>query len=147
MIKNQREELNLQLASQLLQFSNLIKESADSLSFANPYMFSVSNTSYFEISKLVEPQCFTIYEFMLYDAEKQTPTYLIRLTYGVDFVETELRRYKRKEGVFVELYLVRGGLVAPSLTTLKVLVSNIHITSAVSLFSEGLRLLGFEGKL
>lgn len=147
MIKNQREEVNLHLANQLLQFSNLIKESADSLSLANPYTFSVSNTSHFEISKLVEPQCFTTYKFMLYDAEKQAPTYLIRLTYGIDFVEIELRRYNRKEGVFVELYLARGGLAAPSLTTLKVLVSNIHTTSAVSLFSEGLRLLGFEGEL
>ena len=146
MIKNQREELNLQLVSQLLQFSNLIKESADLLSLANPYTFSVSNTSYFEISKLVELQCFTTYEFMLYDTEKQAPTYLVRLTYGVDFVETELRRYSRKEGVFTELYLARGGLSAPSLTTLKALVSNIHTTSAVSLFSEGLRLLGFEGE-
>lgn len=141
-----RKDLDLQLANQLLQFSDLIKESADSLSISNPCAFMVSDTHSFELSKLVEPHCFTTYEMDLVDEGKQTPTYLIRLTFRLDFVEIELRRYKKSEGVFVELYLVRGGLVAPSLTTLKVLVSNIHTASEVSLFSEGFRLLGFEGE-
>lgn len=145
MIKNLREEINLQLASQLLDFSDLIKESADSLVMSNHCAFRVSDTHSFELSKLIEPHCFTTYKMDLVDEGKQTPTYLIRLTFGLDFVEIELRRYKKSEGVFVELYTARGGLVAPSLTTLKALVSNIHTTSAVSLFSEGLRQLGFEG--
>lgn len=147
MIKNQREELNLQLASQLLQFSNLIKESVDSLVMSNHCAFRVSDTHSFELSKLIEPHCFTTYEMDLVDEGKQTPTYLIRLTFGLDFVEIELRRYKKSEGVFVELYTARGDLVAPSLTTLKALVSNIQTTSAVSLFSEGLHQLGFEGEI
>lgn len=142
-----RKDLDLQLANQLLQFSDLIKEFADSLAISNPCAFMVSGTHSFELSKLVEPHCFTTYEMDLVDEGKQTPTYLIRLTFGLDFVEIELRRYKKSEGVFVELYIARGGLAAPSLTTLKALVSNIHTTSAVSLFSEGLRLLGFEGEV
>ena len=145
MIKNPREEINLQLANQLLDFSDLIKESADSLVMSNHCAFRVSDTHSFELSKLIEPHCFTTYEMDLVDEGKQTPTYLIRLTFGLDFVEIELRRYTKSECVFVELYTARGGIVAPSLTTLKALVSNIHTTSAVSLFSEGLRQLGFEG--
>ena len=147
MIKNPREEINLQLANQLLEFSDLIKESADSLVISNHCAFMVSDTHSFELSKLIEPHCFTTYEMDLVDEGKRTPTYLIHLTFGLDFVEIELRRYTKTEGVFTELYLARGGLAAPSLTTLKVLVSNIHTTSAVSLFSEGLRLLGFEGEI
>lgn len=147
MIKNPREEINLQLANQLLDFSDLIKESADSLVMSNHCAFRVSDTQSFELSKLIEPHCFTTYEMDLVDEGKQTPTYLIRLTFGLDFVEIELRRYKKSEGVFVELYTARGGLVDSSLTTLKALVSNIQITSAVSLFSEGLHQLGFEGEI
>ena len=139
-----RKEIDLQLANQLLQFSDLIKESADSLVISNHCAFMVSDTHSFELSKLVEPPCFTTYEIDLVNEGKQTPTYLLRLTFGLDFVEIELRRYKKSEGVFVELYIARGGLAAPSLITLKALVSNIHTLSAVSLFSEGLRQLGFE---
>ena len=142
-----RKDLDLQLANQLLQFSDLIKESADSLAISNPCAFMVSGTHSFELSKLVEPHCFTTYEMDLVDEGKQLPTYSIRLTFGLDFVEIELRRYKKSEGVLVEIYTARGGLVAPSLMTLKALVSNIHTTSAVSLFSEGLRQLGFEGEI
>lgn len=145
MIKNQREELNLQLASQLLQFSELIKESADSLVISNHYAFMVSDTYSFNLSKLTDSRCFTTYELVLVDEVTSNPTYKIRLIFGLGFVKVELKRYKESIGDYIELYLAKGGLAAPSLTTLKALVSNIHTTSAVSLFSEGLRQLGFEG--
>lgn len=145
MIKHQREELNLQLASQLLQFSDLIKESADSLDSSRLYAFMVSETHSFNLSKLIDSRCFITYELTLVDEVGHKPTYLIRFIFGLGFVKVELKRYKESISDYVELYLAKGGLVAPSLTTLKALVSNIHTTSAVSLFSEGLRLLGFEG--
>lgn len=147
MIKNQREEMNLQLASQLLQFSDLIKESADSLVISNHCAFMVSETHSFSLSKLTDSHCFTTYELALVDEVNSKPTYMIHFIFGLGFVKVELKRYKESIGDYIELYLAKGGLAAPSLTTLKVLVSNIHTTSAVSLFSEGLRLLGFEGKL
>lgn len=145
MIKNQREELNLQLASQLLQFLDLVKESADSLDSSRPYAFMVSETHSFELSWSVSPKGFVAYEFELVDEPNYTSVYLIKLVFGFGFVKVELKRYKESLGDYVELYLAKGGLAAPSLTTLKALVSNIHTTSAVLLFSEGLRQLGFEG--
>lgn len=145
MIKTQREETNLQLADRLLQFSELIKESADSLDRSRPYIFMVSETHSFELSWEVNPRGFATYELELVDEPNYTPVYLIRFIFGLGFVKIELKRYKVSIGDYIELYLAKGGLAAPSLTTLKVLVSNIHTTSAVSLFSEGLRQLGFEG--
>lgn len=147
MIKNQREEMNLQLANQLLQFSDLIKESEDSLTVSSPCAFMVSETYSFDITKLTNFRCFTTYELALVDELNSKPTYVIRLIFGLGFVKVELKRYKESIGDYIELYLAKGGLTAPSLTTLKALVSNIHATSAVSLFSEGLHLLGFEGEL
>lgn len=138
-----RKDLDLQLANQLLQLSNLIKEASDSLIVSNPCLIKVSDDFSFDLVRLVDVQS-TTFELSLYDEKHSRHTYLIWLTFGVDFVEVELRRYKKSEGVFIELYTARGGLLAPSLTTLKALVSNIHTTSAVSLFSEGLRQLGFE---
>lgn len=139
-----RKDLDLQLANQLLQLSNLIKEASDSLIVSNPCLIKVSDDFSFDLVRLVDVQSNTTFELSLYDEKHSSHTYLIWLTFGVDFVEVELRRYKKSEGVFIELYTARGGLLAPSLTTLKALVSNIHTTSAVSLFSEGLRQLGFE---
>lgn len=147
MIKNQREEINLRLANQLLQFSELIKESADSLAISSPCAFMVSETYSFNLSKLTDSRCFTTYELVLIDEVNSKPTYLIQFIFGLGFVKVELKRYKDSIGDYIELYLAKGGLVAPSLTTLKALVSNIHTTSAVSLFSEGLRQLGFEGEI
>ena len=144
MIKNQREEINLRLANQLLQFSELIKESADSLAISNPYAFMVSETHSFNLSKLTDSRCFTTYELVLIDEVNSKPTYMIRLIFGLGFVKVELKRYKDSVGDYLELYLAEGGLLAPSVTTLKALVSSIHTTSAVFLFSEGLRQLGFE---
>ena len=144
MIKNQREEINLRLANQLLQFSELIKESADSLAISNPYAFMVSETHSFNLSKLTDSSCFTTYELVLIDEVNSKPTYMIRLIFGLGFVKVELKRYKDSVGDYLELYLAKGGLLAPSVTTLKALVSSIHTTSAVFLFSEGLRQLGFE---
>ena len=144
MIKNKRNELDLHLANQLLQFSELIKESADSLALSNPYAFMVSETHSFNLSKLTDSRCFTTYDLVLIDEVNSKPTYMIRLIFGLGFVKVELKRYKDSIGDYLELYLAKGGLLAPSLTTLKALVSNIHTTSAVSLFSEGLRQLGFE---
>ena len=82
--------------------------------------------------------------FFLYDEAKSLPTYKISLTFASDYVETELERFKKSAGDYVKLYTAKGSLMAPSLVTLQALVSNIHTTSAVSLFSEGLRQLGFE---
>lgn len=107
----------------------------------------VSETHSFELSKLVESHCFTTYEMDLVDEVNSKPTYKIRLIFGLGFVKVELKRYKESIGDYIELYLAKGGLTSPSLTTLKALVSNIHTTSAVSLFSEGLRQLGFEGEI
>ena len=89
----------------------------------------------------------TIFEMSLYSEQKKLHTYLIWITFGVDFVRVELRQYKRDRGVYVELYFAKCDLVAPSLTTLKALVSNIRTTSAVFLFSEGLCELGFSEHL
>lgn len=61
MIKNQREEINLRLANQLLQFSELIKESADSLAISSLCAFMVSETYSFNLSKLTDSRCFTTY--------------------------------------------------------------------------------------
>ena len=146
MIKNQREELNLQLANQLLQFSELIKESADSLDRSRPYIFMVSETHSFELSWEVNPRGFATYELELVDEPNYTPVYLIRFIFGLGFVKVELKCYKEIIGDYVELYSAEGGLAAPSLTTLKVLVRNIRTTTSVSLFSEGLHQLGFEGE-
>lgn len=145
MIKNQREEVNLHLTKQLLQFSDLIKESADSLVISNLCGFMVSETHSFNFSKLTDSRCFTTYDLALVDEVNSKPTYMIHFIFGLGFVKVELKRYKESIGDYIELYLAKGGLVAPSLTTLKALVSNIHTTSTVSLFSEGLRQLGFEG--
>lgn len=54
MIKNQRKEINLQLANQLLQFSELIKESADSLAISNPCLIKVSDDFTFDLVRLVD---------------------------------------------------------------------------------------------
>lgn len=140
-----RKEIDLQLANQLLQFSDLIKESADSLVISNYCAFMVSDTHSFNFSKLTDSRCFTTYELALVDEVNSKPTYKIRLIFGLGFVKVELKRYKESIGDYIELYLAKGGLTAPSLTTLKALVSNIHTTSAVSLFSDGLCRLGFEG--
>ena len=142
-----RKDLDLQLANQLLQFSELIKESADSLDRSKPYAFMVSDTHSFELSWSVSPKGFVAYEFEFVDEPNYTPFYLIKLVFGLGFVKVELKRYKESIGGYIELYLAKGGLAAPSLTTLKALVSNIHTTSAVSLFSEVLRQLGFEGEI
>ena len=142
-----RKDLDLQLANQLLQFSELIKESADSLAISNPYAFMVSENHSFNLSKLTDSRCFTTYELVLVDEVNSKPTYMIRLIFGLGFVKVELKRYKDSVGDYLELYLAKGGLLAPSVTTLKAVVSNIHTASAVSLFSEGLRQLGFEGEL
>lgn len=146
MIKNQRDEINLRLANQLLQFSDLIKESADSLDSSRPYAFMVSETHSFELSWSGSPRGVTTYEMELVDEPNYTPFYLINLVFGFGFVKVELKRYKESICDYIELYSAKGGLAAPSLVTLKVLTSNIHTISAVSLFSEGLRLLGFEGE-
>lgn len=146
MLKNSREEKNLQLAKQLLQFSDLIKESADSLVISNSCAFMVSEIYSFNLSKLTDSRCFTTYELALVDEINSRATYMIRFIFGLGFVKVELKRYKESIGDYIELYLAKGGLAAPSLMTLKALVSNIHTTSAVSLFSEGLRQLGFEGE-
>ena len=53
-LRNQREEINLRLANQLLQFSELIKESADSLAISNPCAFMISDTHSFTFPKLGE---------------------------------------------------------------------------------------------
>lgn len=147
MIKNQCEEKKLHLANQLLQFSNLIKESAESLAFSSPCAFMVSATYSFNLSTITDSRCFTTYELALVDEVNSKPTYMIRFIFGLGFVKVELKRYKESISDYVELYLTKGGLAAPSLTTLKALVSNIHTTSAVLLFSEGLRQLGFEGEI
>lgn len=146
MVKNQHEEIGLHLVNQLLQLSDLIKESADSLDSSSPYAFMVSETHSFELSWSVSPKGFVAYEFELVDEPNYTPFYLIKLVFGFGFVKVELKRYKESIGDYIELYLAKGGLAAPSLTTLKALVSNIHTTSAASLFSKGLRQLGFEGE-
>lgn len=82
----------------------------------------------------------------MYDEKHSVHTYLIWLTFGVASIGVELRRYERSKGVFVALYSAKGGFAAPSLTTLKAWVNNIHATSVVSLFSEGFRVLCFEGE-
>ena len=145
MVKNQHEEIGLHLVNQLLQLSDLIKESADSLDRSRPYIFMVSETHSFELSWEVNPRGFATYELELVDEPNYIPVYLIKLVFGFGFVKVDLKRYKESIGDYVELYSAKGGLAAPSLTTLKALVSNIHTFSAVSLFSEGLRQLGFEG--
>lgn len=122
------------------------KESADSLDSLRPYVFMISEVHSFELSWSVNPKGFVTYEFELVDEPNCTPVYLIRLVFELGYVKVELKRYKESLGYYVELYSAKGGLAAPSLTTLKVLVSNIHTTSAVSFFSEGLRQLGFEGE-
>ena len=96
MIKNQREEINLRLANLLLQFSELIKESADSLVISNHYAFMVSDTYSFNLSKLTDSRCFTTYELVLVDEVNSNPTYKIRLIFGLGFVKVELKRYKGK---------------------------------------------------
>ena len=62
-------------------------------------------------------------------------------------MRVELRQYKRDRGIYVELSSETYGIVALSSITLSALVSNIPTTSAVSLFSEGMRQLGFLEKL
>lgn len=141
-----RKEIDLQLANQLLQFSDLIKESADSLVISNHCAFLLSDEFSFDFYKFEGNRGLAIYSFFLYDEVKSLPTYKIGLTFASDYVETELERFKKSAGDYVKLYTAKGGLAAPSLTKLKALVSNIHTTSAVSLFSEGLRQLGFEGE-
>lgn len=147
MIKNPREEINLQLANQLLQFSELIKESANSFSLSNHCAFMISDEFSFDFYKFEGNRGLAIYSFFLYDEVKSLPTYKICLTFASDYVETELERFKKSAGDYVKLYTAKGSLMAPSLVTLQALVSNIHTYSAVSLFSEGLRQLGFEGEI
>lgn len=142
-----REVLDLKLANQLLYFLKVAKESGDYLIVSSPCILNISDVFSFDMNKLVDFQDNTTYEMSLYSEQKKIHTYLIRVTFGVDFVRVELRQYKRDRGVYVELYSAKCDLVAPSLTTLKALVSNIRTTSAVSLFSEGLRQLGFSEQL
>ena len=107
----------------------------------------ISDEFSFDFYKFEGNRGLAIYSFFLYDEAKSLPTYKIGLTFASDYVETELERFKKSAGGYVKLYTAKGSLMAPSLVTLQALVSNIHTTSAVSLFSEGLRQLGFEGEI
>lgn len=142
-----REILELKLVNQLLQFLKVAKESGDYLTVSKPCILNISDKFSFDMCKLVDYQGNTTFELSLYSEQKKIHTYLIWITFGVDFVRVELRQYKRDRGIYVELYSETYGIVALSSITLSALVSNIPTTSAVSLFSEDLRQLGFSEKL